>query len=185
MDDKAIIGLYFDRSENAISETAVKYGGYCYSIAYQILSDPEDSEESVNDTYLAAWNTIPPRHPSVLSTFLGKLTRYISLDRWKARSRVKRGGGEVPLALEELEECIAEGESAEQTYERKELLRCVNHFLDALPETERIVFVCRYWYLDPIETITAKLGFSESKVKSMLHRTRQKLRKELEKEGFQ
>ena len=103
MEDNEIIDLYFDRSETAISQTAVKYGNYCYHIAYNILSDREDSEESVNDTYLAAWNNMPPRRPNVLSTFLGKLTRYISLDRWKARTAYKRGGGEVALSLEELE----------------------------------------------------------------------------------
>lgn len=185
MDDNAIIELYWARSENAISETAVKYGGYCFSIAYNILSNREDSEESVNDTYLAAWNTIPPRHPSVLATFLGKMTRYISLDRWRRRSTAKRGGGEVPLALEELDDCIASGESVEQAYENKELLRCVNRFLDTLPETERRVFLCRYWYLDSIPDIAGRFGFSQSKVTSMLHRTRGKLRQELEKEGLQ
>ena len=184
MDDQSIIELYYARSENAISATSAKYGGYCFSIAYNILFNQEDSEESVNDTYLAAWNTIPPRHPSVLATFLGKITRYISLDRWKKRSAAKRGGGEVPLALEELEGCIAGGENPEESYTRKELLRCLNRFLETLPETERSVFVCRYWYLDSIEEIAERFGFSVSKTASMLHRTRGKLRKQLEKEGF-
>ena len=184
MDDQSIIELYFARSENAISATSAKYGGYCFSIAYNILYNQEDSEESVNDTYLAAWNTIPPRHPSVLATFLGKITRYISLDRWKKRSAAKRGGGEVPLALEELEGCIYGGEGPEESYVRKELVRCLNRFLGTLPETERNVFVCRYWYLDSIEEIALRFGFSESKTASMLHRIRGKLRKVLEKEGF-
>ena len=184
MDDKGIIELYFDRSEKAISETAVKYGSYCFSIAFNILSDREDSEESVNDTYLAAWNNIPPRVPAVLSTFLGKITRYISLNRWKSRMAYKRGGGEVTVALEELDECISGGESAEDSFEKKELLRAINRFLGALPDTERNIFVCRYWYLDPIQAIAERFGFSESKVASMLHRTRGKLRRHLEKEGF-
>ena len=111
MEDNAIIDLYWARSENAISQTAVKYGGYCYAIAYHILESPEDSEESVNDTYLAAWNTMPPKRPNVLSAFLGKITRYISLDRWKRRSASKRGGGQTTLALEELEECVSGGEN--------------------------------------------------------------------------
>ena len=184
MDDKGIIELYFHRSEKAISETAVKYGSYCFSIAFNILLDREDSEESVNDTYLAAWNNIPPRVPAVLSTFLGKITRYISLNRWKSRMAYKRGGGEVAVALEELDECISGGESAEDSFEKKELLRAINRFLGALPDTERNIFVCRYWYLDPIQAIAERFGFSESKVASMLHRTRGKLRRHLEKEGF-
>ena len=182
MDDKSIIDLYLDRSEQAISETSVKYGKYCFSIAFNILSDKEDSEESVNDTYLAAWNNIPPRVPSILSTFLGKITRNISLNRWKSRRAYKRGGGEVPLALDELEECISTGESVEDTFEKKELLRSMNRFLDALPDTERNLFVCRYWYLDPIHDIAQRFGFTESKVTSMRHRIRGKLRKHLEKE---
>lgn len=185
MDDNAIIALYWARSESAISETANKYGGYCFSIAYNILSNNEDSEESVNDTYLAAWNTMPPKQPSILSAFLGKITRYISLDRWKRRSAEKRGGGQVMLALDELEECVSSGESTEQAYARKELLGCVNRFLDSLPETERRIFLCRYWYLDSISDIAERFGFSQSKVTSMLHRTRGKIRTQLEKEGFQ
>lgn len=184
MEDKAIIDLYWTRSENAISQTAVKYGAYCYTIAYNILSSREDSEESVNDTYLAAWNTMPPRRPNVLSAFLGKITRYISLDRWKRRSAAKRGGGEVPLALEELENCIPGGEDPEKTLARKELLRSIDSFLEELPAAERKVFVCRYWYLDSVSDIAERFGFSESKVKTMLFRTREKLRVKLGKEGF-
>lgn len=185
MDDKAIIDLYWSRSENAISETATKYGGYCYTIAYNILSNREDSEESVNDTYLAAWNTMPPRRPSVLAAFLGKMTRYISLDHWKKRSRLKRGGGETELCLEELEGCISGTESIENEMIRKETLASVNKFLDTLPETERKVFLCRYWYLDPVADIAQRFGFTESKTASMLHRTRGKLQKHLTKEGLQ
>lgn len=184
MDDKAIIELYFARSEKAISETAVKYGGYCYSIAHNILLSKEDAEESVNDTYLAAWNTMPPRYPSILATFLGKITRYISLDRWKSRSAYKRGGGEVTLALEELDECLSGGESAEQVVEKKELLNSINRFLDTLPETQRNMFVCRYWYLEPVQQIADRYGFTLSKTASILRRTRMKLSEQLRKEGF-
>lgn len=184
MDDKAIVELYFARSEKAISETANKYGGYCYSIANNILSSKEDSEESVNDTYLAAWNNMPPRHPSILATFLGKITRYISLDRWKSRSAYKRGGGEVTLALEELDEFLSSGESTDEVVEKKELIRAINRFLDNLPETERNLFVCRYWYLDPVQQIADRYGFTLSKTASMLRRTREKLCNQLKKEGF-
>lgn len=182
MDDKAIMDLYWARSENAISETASKYGAYCYTIAYNILSNREDSEESVNDAYLAAWNTMPPKRPSRLAAYLGKITRYISLDRWKQRSRLKRGGGEVPLCLEELEGCLSGRESLEDSLIRKETLACVNRFLEELPETERKVFLCRYWYFDPVAQIAERFGFSQSKVLSMLHRTREKLGKFLTKE---
>lgn len=184
MDDNQIIDLYWSRSENAISETASKYGAYCHSIASNILNDPQDAEESVNDTYLAAWNTMPPKRPSLLAAFLGKITRYISLDRWKQRSRLKRGGGEVPLCLEELEDCVSGRESTEDAVLRKELLSGINCFLEKLPPMERKVFLCRYWYLDSVQEIAQRFGFSQSKTASMLHRIRGKLNRYLEKEGL-
>lgn len=133
---------------------------------------------------MTAWRAIPPRRPSVLSTFLGKITRHISIDRWRKRSASKRGGGEVTLALEELEDCVAGRQNVEMEYERKELVWAYVKFLDALPVTERRVFLRRYWYVDSIETIAKEFGFSQSKVKTMLHRTRAKLRKQLAEEGF-
>ena len=184
MDDEKIVELYWNRSETAITETAGKYGRYCYSIAYNILTNREDAEESVSDTYLAAWNAIPPRRPSILGTFLGKITRHLAIDRWRARNRLKRGGGEMILALEELEDCVESGETVEQALERKEMAALFNRFLETLPETERRVFLCRYWYLDSIADIAGYFGFSSSKVTSMLHRIRGKLRRELEKEGL-
>ena len=184
MDDNRIIELYWERSEKAISRTAAKYGGYCYTIAYNILFNNEDSEESVNDTWLAAWNTIPPKRPRQLAAFLGKMTRNSSLDRWKNRTAAKRGGGEVPLVLDELEECISGEDSVEKEYLQKEFARTLNQFLEKLPEMERKVFMCRYWYMDSIENIADRFGFTESKVASMLHRTRGKLRKVLKQEGI-
>ena len=184
MEDNAIVELYFARSEQAIRETEQKYGAYLNTIATNILHLPEDAEETVSDTYLAAWNTMPPRRPNILSAFLGKLTRYISLDRWKKCSAQKRGGGQVALSLEELEECISGGDDPEKEVDRKELLRYLNRFLDALPETQRRVFVCRYWYLESIPEIAARFGFSESKVTAMLHRLRGKLRARLQLEGL-
>lgn len=182
MEDQEIIALFFRRSERAIAETDRKYGGYCYSIAYNILSSREDSEESVSDTYLAAWNSIPPRKPNVFSAFLGKITRHISIDRWRRQSAQKRGGGQMVLALEELGECVSQ-DSVEKELERKALAGCLRTFLTSLPETERNVFLCRYWYLDSIQTIAQLTGFSQSKVSAMLHRMRIKLRSQLEKEG--
>ena len=184
MEDQKIIDLYWQRSEQAIRETDAKYGGYCYTIAYNILANREDSEESVSDTYLAAWRAMPPKRPGILSSFLGKITRHLSIDRWRRRTAEKRGGGEVVLALEELEDCLSDGLSTEDAVLKKELTVVINRFLDALPEAERNVFLCRYWYVDPVQDIADTLGVSVSKVNSMLYRTRQKLRRVLEKEGY-
>lgn len=185
MDDKEIVELYWQRNEAAIDETAARYGKFCHSIAFNILGNNEDAEESVNDTYLNAWNSIPPHRPSVLSTFLGKITRRVSIDRWRKRSAQKRGGGQIALALDELEECISGGKSVEQAVEAKLLSDVVNSFVKSLPDTERGVFLCRYWYMDSVESIAKEFGFSQSKVKSMLYRTREKLRARLIKEGLQ
>lgn len=184
MEDNEIVRLYCDRNELAIRETSKKYGNYCYTIAYNILSNQEDADESVNDTYLKTWECIPPHRPVVLSTFIGKITRRISLNKWHFNRRNKRGGGQTPLVLEELEECISGKEDVAQTVERKELLQKINDFLDALPETERNLFVCRYWFLASVRELSEKFEFSESKTKSMLFRTREKLRNYLEKEGL-
>ncbi len=184
MDDKSIVDLYFSRNQDAITQTDKKYGRYCYSIAYNILTNKEDAEESVSDTYMTVWRAIPPRRPSVLSTFLGKITRHISINRWRERSAYKRGGGEMPLALEELNDCVAGMQNVEMDYERKEIIKAYVEFLDTLPTTERRVFLCRYWYVESIETIADKFNFSQSKVKSMLYRTRVKLRTRLEEEGY-
>lgn len=184
MDDKAIVDLYWKRSEQAILETAAKYGGYCFSIAYNVLANNEDAEESVNDTYFAAWNKLPPHRPSVLGAFLGKITRYLSIDKWRAQHTEKRGGGEINVALEELEETLAADCNTESAFLYKEAVTAFNRFLDALPETERNVFLRRYFLLDPVKDIALSFGFSESKVKSMLLRTREKLRRQLQKEDF-
>lgn len=184
MDDKEIIDLYFSRNEEAIVQTDKKYGPYCYRIAHNILTNREDAEESVSDTYVRAWEAMPPHRPAVLATFLGKLTRNLSIDRWRARSAARRGGGETELSLEELGECVSGGQNVEEALERKEALRAYIAFLEALPVTERRVFLSRYWYVESVETIARKYGFSQSKVKTMLHRTRKKLRKKLAEEGY-
>lgn len=182
MDDSKILELYFSRSEKAIQETDKKYGGYCYKIAYSILANREDSEESVNDTYLNAWNCIPPRKPAKLSAFLGKLTRNIAIDRWRNMSAQKRGNGEVDIALDELSECVSGKQSIEEEIIQKEVVACLNRFLATLSDDERIVFMCRYWYVNSINEIADKTGFSIGKIKSMLHRTRGKLSRQLDKE---
>ena len=184
MDDARIVELYWERNEKAITETANKYGSYLNSISYNILVNSEDAQECVNDTYHDAWNSMPPHRPSILSTFLGKITRRISIDRWRTLNRIKRGGGEVTLALEELEQCIAGGQSPEREIEKRELAEAINRFLDLLPAEQRRVFLARYWYMDSIQQIADHFRFSQSKVMSMLFRTRNKLRRQLEKEGY-
>ena len=182
--DDRIVELYWERSESAISETADKYGDYCHYIAYNILYNQEDAEESVNDTWLDAWNNMPPHKPSILSTFLGKITRRISIDRWRRRHADKRGGGEMDLVLDELEDCVSDPTDVETVIEQQEMARIIKEFLEGLPLNERKVFMCRYWYMDSLSSIASQFDFSESKTAAMLHRTRKKLRDKLESEGY-
>ena len=184
MDEQNIILLYFQRSEQAISATAARYGSYCYSIAYQILQERRDSEEVVSDTYMDAWNAIPPHRPNNLSAFLGKITRRNALDRWEYLHAEKRGGGEVLLVLEELNDCVSIQANPESEFERKEIGQMISRFLRKLSGIERNVFVRRYWYMESICEISQYYGFSKNKTKSMLLRTRKKLRVYLEKEGI-
>ncbi len=183
MDDSQIVELYWSRAEEAVPQTAAKYGKYLYGISWNILYQHEDAEECVNDTYQRAWNAMPPSRPSILSAFLGKITRRLSIDRWRRAHTQMRGSGQIPLALSELEECVSGNFSIEDEMERQELAKLLDGLLSALPETERRVFLCRYWYLYSIREIGDRFGFSESKVKSMLHRTRLKLRDKLSQEG--
>lgn len=184
MDDKKIVELFFARRESAISESARKFGAYLHSIALNILGNPEDAEECVNDTYIDAWNCIPPHCPSNLSTFLGKITRRISIDRLRRRTAKKRGSGEAEIILDELQGCIPSNDSTEEQFDARMLSEIINSFVKTLPESYRNIFICRYWYMDSLSDICIKFGYSESKVKSILHRTREKLRKKLKKEGY-
>lgn len=185
MDDQQIIDLYWARSEVALSATADKYGRYCYGIAYAVLADRGDSEECVNDTYLRAWEAIPPRRPQRLGTFLGKLTRNLALDRYRCSHREKRGGGQLPLALEELGDCISGADHGQQLPDELTLAETVNRFLGGLPPQTRRIFLRRYWYFSPIQEIAADFALGESRVKMTLLRTRRKLRDYLEKEGIE
>ena len=184
MEDKQIVDLYWARSENAISETEIKYGRYCYYIAHNILHNNEDSEECVNDTYLNAWKAMPDRRPSKLSTFLGKITRNLSLNRWELYNAEKRGFGQIPLALDELHECIPSPNSADHLVDDFALAEIFNRFLAALPKEKRMIFMRRYWYLSPIAEIAADYSISESKVKMSLLRSRNALKQVLEEEGI-
>jgi len=184
MDDKQLVELYWARDERSLSITADKYGKYLHTIAMNILEANEDAEEAVNDTYHDAWNSMPPHRPSVLATFLGKITRHLSIDKWRARNAAKRGNGEAALVLGELEGCVSGSEDVAASVEAKELVRYINAFLDSLAETERNVFLCRYWYMDSIDSIAKRFGYSRSKVTSMLFRMRNRLKELLEKEGL-
>ena len=170
--------------EQAIAITTEKYGPYCYSIAYGILHNDEDSEESVNDTYLSAWNSIPPHKPSFLKTFLGKITRRLSVDKLRKNNAEKRGGGEIAEVLNELSECISQTGEPIKESERKLLNEAVDDFVTKLKPAEQRVFLCRYWYAESIKVISKRFGFTESKVKAMLMRTRSKLKDHLETEGL-
>lgn len=184
MDDNQILDLYWRRSENAISETANKYGKYCHYIAYNILRDNGDSEECVNDTYLKAWEIIPPHRPNRLSTFIGKITRNLALNKYKHYTAQKRGSGQVSLALDELQECLSTNNGVDKVIDDLTLTDVLNRFLASLPSETRKVFMRRYWYLSSIKDIADDFKISESKTKMMLLRARKELKKILEKEGI-
>lgn len=183
MEDHQIIELYWSRLEQAITETAKKYGRYCYSIAYGILHSNQDSEECVNDTYLRAWDSIPPTKPERFQVFLGKITRNLSLDKCRYNQAEKRGSGQLPLVLEELHDCIPAGNDVEQLVEIMALAELLNRFLESLSPDHRRIFMRRYWYFSEIKEIAGDLGMSESKVKMSLLRSRKRLKQLLEQEG--
>jgi len=184
MNDKQIVDLYWQRSERAISETINKYGNYCQTIAYNILENNQDSEECVNDTWLSAWNSMPDKRPQKLCAFLGKITRNFAISKGIEKSREKRGGKAVTLALEDLDECIASGYDLDSEIEERELERAINIFVKELSEKEQQIFVCRYWFLETEVTIAKKQGCSKSKVSAVLQKTRRKLKDYLLQEGL-
>ena len=185
MEDTQIVDLYWARSETAITETADKYGRYCYSIAYGVLHDDGDSEECVNDTWMSAWGAMPDQRPAKLSPFLGRITRNLSLKRWERNSAKKRGAGQVPLALDELSDCIPTDGDAERIADDITLTDALNRFLASLDSDKRKIFMRRYWYFSPVAEIAADFGVSESRVKMTLLRCRKELKKHLEKEGVE
>ena len=184
MEDSRIVELYWQRKEEAIPETESKYGRYCFSISVNILRDKEDAEECVNDTYLAAWNTIPPHRPLILSTFLGKITRRLSMKKLRDRSVDKRGGGSIAASVDELEYCLPTGQSIDESIDTAEITKILDSFLETLPADERRVFLRRYWFFDSISDIASRFGYGKSKVKMMLKRTRDKLKECLQKEDI-
>lgn len=184
MEDAQIVSLYWERDEAAIRETETKYDRYLHKIAFNILNNNEDCRESVNDTYLAAWDSMPPHRPSVLSAYLAKLTRRISIDLFRYHTRDKRMASEYAVSLDELEECVSGGNTTEEAVNVKLLADAIGIYLRTQPEMTRAAFLGRYYYLDPLKEVAAYCGMTESKCKSLLHRTRLGLKEYLKKEGY-
>lgn len=185
MDDAKIVQLYWDRNEQAISVTANKYGNYCTSIAINILGNREDAEECVNDTYMNAWNSMPPHRPNILSTFLGKIVRNLSFNRYKHNTADKRGGGELPVVLDELSDLVSGKDDVEQESEHKELVKSIDAFLDTLSPEKRSIFISRYWYTDSISEIAVRHGMNDGAVSMTLNRLRLKLHNYLLERDFE
>ncbi len=184
MEDVQIVKLYWERNPDAISESSKKYGNYCFAIANNLLCDPEDSEECVNDTFLGAWNSIPPHKPDRLKLYLAKITRALAFNCYHNRTAQKRGGGELPLVLEELEECVSGGPDPEETVRAAELSQSIRKFVSRLTERERSVFVDRYFFTKSMEQVAAENAITVNHAYVILSRIRQKLKKHLIKEGF-
>ncbi len=184
MDDSEIIRLYWERDEKAVAETDGKYGVYLRAIAKNILGSAEDAEECVNETYLSAWNSIPPQRPERLAAFLGRIARNLSLNMYDRRRAAKRNGGEAAAALEELGECVSGREDTESELSARELARELNAFVGGLPEKKRYVFVRRYWYADAVSKIAEDIGTTQQNVSKMLERLRKQLKARLSERGF-
>ncbi len=183
MDDKGIIALFFARDEKAIAQSDVKYGQYCRTISFNILYDHQDAEECTNDTYLQAWNTIPPTKPESLKAYLGRIVRNISLNKFKSRQTQKRKSDEFTAAYDELENVLSSGQSINELIDEIHLKDLIETFLDKQTKENRKIFIARYWYFESIAEISTRLGVSESKTKMSLLRTRNSLRNFLEQEG--
>lgn len=180
MEDEQIIQLYFERAETAIRETDIKYGKYCYCISYHILSSCPDAEECVNDTYLKVWNSIPPQSPINFQSFIGSITRNLSINRYRYNKAQKRTSN-MELTINEFFECVADYEI---DFDDDIILKdCINKFLSMLSKQNRIIFMQRYWYCCSIEEIAKNVALSENNIKVSLHRLRIKFRNFLKKEG--
>ena len=184
MDDQEIIARFFARDEEGLTAARARYEPYCAAVARSLLNDPRDQEECLSDTWLRAWNAIPPQRPRSLGAFLAKITRNLAINRLRDGNAQRRGGGQVPLALEELGECVSPEGSLEGELDRQAAEEALNRFLDGLPPLQREVFLRRYWYLDSIENIARRTGWSKSRVTTTLHRLRLRLRAHLIQEGI-
>lgn len=184
MEDSQIIALYWQKNEDAIIESNRQYGAYCFKIANNILYNPEDAEECVNDTWFHVWNAIPPKRPQKLAIFLAKITRNLAFNRFNARIAKKRGSGEIAFVLDELAECLPSDSNVENEYETKELGQHVQWFVRTLSERDANVFVRRYFFTDSVKDIAERYGLTENNIMVILSRTRKKLKKYLMKEGL-
>ena len=184
MEDFEIVELYWDRNENAITQTDRKYGKYCRKIAFSIVTNKEDMEECVNDTYLQTWNSLPPQRPERLSTYLGKICRNISINLYEKLTAEKRGGNETDACLDELSELIGGSSEVEEQLDLTVLTDLINKFLKRCEKQARTVFVQRYWYMMSVKEIAKENRMSDSNVKMTLSRTRDKLKVYLEEEGY-
>lgn len=185
MEDHGIIELYWARSEQAIQETAAVYGGYCSSIAWNIVKNREDTEECVNDTYLRVWNSIPTDRPDVFKAYIGRITRNLALSVYRKMHAEKRGGGDMELVFDELEGLIAAPRDTETMLEDRAVAKAISDFLRTEKEEARMLFIRRYWYTESIKTLAEAFDLSESNVKQILFRTRNKLKVYLEQEGIE
>lgn len=183
MEDRDIIELFWARDRSAISVATDKYQSYCRTIIGRILPNKADIDECINDVYFKLWNSIPPNKPKNLTAYLSKIARNTAFDKYKKSHATRRGGGEVPLVLDELSEITAS--SAESELDKNELSRAINFFLDTLSKKHRLIFVCRYWYAYPIEDIARKFSKSPNYVSVSLNRTRAKLKIYLRERGFE
>ena len=179
MDDATIIDLFWARNEGAVSAVQAKYGAYCRTIALGILADVRDADECVNDALLRLWGAIPPERPRSLRAFLGRITRNLAINTLRDASRQKRGGGEAELALDELSDLLASPASPERTVADAEITACIDRWLASLPREHRVAFVRRYWYLDSVSALAARMGWTKSKTASLLMRLRASLREAL------
>ena len=185
MEDTKIIDLFWERDESAIRETEITYGRYCRTIAFNILGDEEDVQECLNDTWLGAWNSIPPARPACLSAFLAKITRNLAISKYRAKYAKKRTGDRLSESLDELGECIPlSSDNVSQTVDRRMLEDTINGYLDTVSEKQRRIFVRRYFFMDTIAEISQMYGIGQSDVKVTLMRMRRSLQKVLEEEGL-
>lgn len=183
MEDSKIVELYWERNEDAINQTSIKYGKYCSKIAFNILFNEEDSKECVNDTYLGTWKSIPTNRPEKLSTYVGKICRNLALNMYEKMTAAKRGGCQTEVCIDELNEISGDFEPDKEVV-LSELTESINQFLSDISTDARKIFVKRYWYMENVKDIAKELEVSESKVKMTLLRTRDKLKAHLLKEGY-
>lgn len=185
MDDNTIVRLFWERNETALYEISKKYGGYFVSLAERILYNHEDAKDCVNDAYFKTWDAIPPARPNILKAFVGKIVKCVAVSMLRANTAAKRGGGEITLIYDELEECISDNSSVENEFENKQIIEKINEYLWKCGEFHRRAFVLRYWHCESVSAIAERLGVPENKVSVSLYRTRRRLKEYLEKEGFE